>query len=96
MFSFWRCLSWLTPPPPIEGRWVHVRVDGLSGFEDRRMENRYAVRRQDGERFAVIDDQTGLPAASDGRDLVGLDREDAQDIADVLNRGEQIRRNPLV
>ncbi|MEA3533811.1 hypothetical protein [Rhizobium sp. CC-YZS058] len=60
------------------------------------METRYAVRRQHGDRFAVIDEQTGLPAASDGRDLVGLAREDAEDIADVLNRSEDSRSSPLV
>ncbi|WP_280138991.1 hypothetical protein [Rhizobium sp. Leaf386] len=40
---------------------------------------------------------TRVPAASDGRDLAGLDREDAQDIMDVLNRDYLARRkSPLL
>lgn len=56
------------------------------------VEKRYEVRQERNGLWAVIDEVTGLPAASDGRDLTGLDREDARDIADVLNRDDRSKR----
>ena len=38
--------------------------------------------------WSVIDTLSGLPAASNGRDFVGLRKSDAKDIADELNRCE--------
>lgn len=60
-------------------------------------EKRYGVRQERTGVWTVIDEMTGLPAASDGRDLTGLSLEDARDIADVLNRDLRHRgRNALV
>lgn len=55
-------------------------------------EVRYGVRQERCGGWTVVDEVTGLPAASDGRDLSGLEREDARDIADVLNRDDRSRR----
>ncbi|KQV83821.1 hypothetical protein [Rhizobium sp. Root1220] len=57
---------------------------------------RYEVRQQPGGRWAVIDTLTSLPAATDGRDLVGLDRQDAEDIARELNSSEADGVDPLI
>ncbi|TCL90316.1 hypothetical protein C8J38_10832 [Rhizobium sp. PP-WC-2G-219] len=56
------------------------------------VETRYGVRQERSGGWTVIDEVTGLPAASDGRDLTGLEREDARDIAEVLNRDDRSRR----
>jgi len=60
-------------------------------------EPRYDIRQEKNGLWTVFDILTGLPAASDGRDLANLEREDAKDIADHLNR-EHIgrRRSPLL
>lgn len=55
-----------------------VRVDGASRYE--------VVLELSG--WSVIDTLSGLPAASNGRDFVGLRKSDAKDIADELNRCE--------
>lgn len=60
------------------------------------VEKRYGVRQERSGFWTVMDEVTGLPAASDGRDLTGLDREDARDIADVLNRDDRSRRRSLL
>jgi hypothetical protein len=57
---------------------------------------RYAIRREAPDRWAVVDTLTSLPAASDGRDLNGLSKVDAQDIADELNRSVAQGRDPLI
>jgi hypothetical protein len=36
--------------------------------------------------WSIIDLFTSLPAATNGKDLAGLEREDAEDIARELNR----------
>jgi hypothetical protein len=60
-------------------------------------EPRYGVRQEKDGTWTVLDVITRLPAASDGRDLTGLDRDDAKDIADALNRDYLAGRNsPLV
>lgn len=56
------------------------------------VERRYGVRQERNGVWTVIDEVTGLPAASDGRDLTGLAQDDARDIADVLNRDDRSRR----
>lgn len=56
------------------------------------MDLRYEIRREIDGSWTVLDNITGLPAASDGRDLTGLERADAQDIADVLNRDMKANR----
>lgn len=57
---------------------------------------RYEIRREASGRWTVVDSMTSLPAATDGRDLVGLSREDARDIADELNRSVAQGRDPLI
>ena len=60
-------------------------------------EPRYGVRQERNGTWTVIDLITRLPAASDGRDLAGLDEEDARDIMNMLNRAYLARRrSPLV
>ncbi|KQS89771.1 hypothetical protein ASG68_06180 [Rhizobium sp. Leaf453] len=60
-------------------------------------EPRYGLRQERNGSWTIVDLITRVPAASDGRDLAGLDREDAQDIMDVLNRDYLARRkSPLV
>ncbi|OLP53719.1 hypothetical protein BJF92_06145 [Rhizobium rhizosphaerae] len=60
-------------------------------------EARYEYREQGDGDWAVIDRLTGLPAATNGRDLSGLALEDARDIADVLNRSvTDGQRSPLL
>ena len=57
---------------------------------------RYEIRREPSGRWTVVDSMTALPAAIDGRDLVGLSREDARDIAEELNRSIAQGRDPLI
>jgi hypothetical protein len=57
---------------------------------------RYEIRREHSGRWTVVDSMTALPAASNGRDLIGLSREDARDIADELNRSIAQGRDPLI
>ncbi|OLP62147.1 hypothetical protein BJF93_01500 [Xaviernesmea oryzae] len=60
-------------------------------------EARYEARQAEDGKWMVMDRLTRLPAATDGRDLVGLSAEDARDIADVLNRSTDERgRSPLL
>lgn len=60
-------------------------------------EPRYDLRQEKNGSWTVIDIFTGVPAASDGRDLTGLDREDASDIMTALNRDHLTgRKSPLV
>ncbi len=60
-------------------------------------EPRYGLRQERNGSWTIVDLITRVPAASDGRDLTGLDREDAKDIMDVLNRDYLARRkSPLV
>ena len=60
-------------------------------------EPRYDLRQEKNGTWSVIDVITHLPAASDGRDLSGLDRDDARDIMEVLNRDHLAgRKSPLV
>jgi hypothetical protein len=57
---------------------------------------RYAVQREPSGSWMVVDSLTLLPAATDGRDLVGLAKEDAQDIARELNSSVAEGRDPLI
>jgi hypothetical protein len=60
-------------------------------------EPRYGLKQERNGSWTIVDLITRVPAASDGRDLTGLDRQDAQDIMDVLNRDYLARRkSPLV
>ena len=60
-------------------------------------EPRYDLRQEKNGTWTVFDVITRLPAASDGRDLTGLDRGDAKDIMDALNRDHIAgRKSPLV
>ena len=60
-------------------------------------EPRYDLRQEKNGTWTVIDTITGVPAASDGRDLTGLDQEDARDIMEALNRDHLAgRKSPLV
>lgn len=60
-------------------------------------EPRYSLRQETNGTWTVVDIITGLPAASDGRDLTGLERDDATDIADALNSDYLAgRESPLV
>jgi hypothetical protein len=60
-------------------------------------EPRYELRQERNGTWTVIDVITRLPAASDGRDLTGLDRDDARDIMEALNRDHLAgRKSPLV
>ena len=59
-------------------------------------ERRYCPQRQADGQWAVIDTYNGLPAASDGNDLVGLAFEDATDIADMLNDADHRGKTMLV
>ncbi len=57
---------------------------------------RYEAQQSDGT-WQIIDRMTDLPAASNGRDLVKLRRDDALEIADELNRCEaEGSRSPLL
>jgi|UPI00055A5075 hypothetical protein len=57
---------------------------------------RYEIRAETTGRWTVVDTLTLLPAATDGRDLTGLAKEDARDIADELNRSCAEGRDPLI
>jgi len=60
------------------------------------VEHRYRPQKRVDGQWAVIDTLSGLPAASDGDDLVGLEYEDAMDIADTLNDADQRGKTMLV
>lgn len=67
----------------------------LKPGEDRK--NRYHAEAEAGGTWRVTDLMTGLPAASNGRDLVRLSREDAEDIAHEPNDSERDGRpSPLL
>jgi hypothetical protein len=57
---------------------------------------RYEIRRDGPDRWTIVDTLTSLPAASNGRDLIGLTQVDARDIADELNRSLAEGRDPLI
>ncbi|MCV9998417.1 hypothetical protein OE766_09170 [Pararhizobium sp. YC-54] len=60
-------------------------------------EPRYDLRQEKNGTWTVIDIVTRLPAATDGRDLTGLDQDDAKDIMEALNRDHLAgRKSPLV
>ena len=60
-------------------------------------EPRYSLCQETDGTWTVVDIITRLPAASDGRDLTGLEHDDASDIADALNRDYLAgRESPLV
>jgi hypothetical protein len=51
--------------------------------------SRYAVGQEPEGTWRILDTMTGLPAATNGRDLVGLQEIDALEIAAELNRCEE-------
>lgn len=60
-------------------------------------ERRYQVTGDGSAKWQVLDSITGLPAATNGRDLVQLDKRDAEDLADELNDCEgKGRPSPLL
>lgn len=60
-------------------------------------EGRYQVRTDVDETWQIVDTLSGLPAATDGRDLVQLTRMDADEVAKELNECEEAgRESPLL
>lgn len=60
-------------------------------------EARYEVREDVDETWQIVDTASGLPAATDGRDLVQLARIDADELAKELNECEDGgRESPLL
>jgi hypothetical protein len=57
---------------------------------------RYEIRQELRGRWTIIDTLTSLPAATDGRDFVGLSKRDAEDIARELNLSVAQGRDPLI
>lgn len=55
-------------------------------------EKRYEIRREPNGCWTVVDALTNLPAATDGKDLTGLEQDDARDIAHALNLDASRRR----
>lgn len=49
-------------------------------------DRRYVASEGDGGAWQVVDTATGLPAATNGKDIVQLHQRDAEEIADELNR----------
>ena len=58
--------------------------------------HRYCPQKRADSQWSVIDTFSGLPAASDGHDLVGLEFNDAMDISDMLNEADQRGKTMLV
>jgi hypothetical protein len=61
----------------------------LSRISENPSRHRYAAEKIDRDRWVIIDTHTGQPAASDGKDLTGLDETDAHDIATLLNDSDR-------
>ncbi|HTO34009.1 MAG TPA: hypothetical protein VL202_22960 [Pararhizobium sp.] len=59
-------------------------------------EPRYGLRQEKNGSWTILDVITRVPAATDGRDLTGLDQDDAEDIMDVLNKAYLARRKSLL
>ncbi len=59
-------------------------------------EIKFALVQQGHGKWMILDTHTDLPAASNGKELVDLDFDDARDIADMLNVEFRANRNPLV
>ncbi|KWV51628.1 MULTISPECIES: hypothetical protein [Rhizobium] len=57
---------------------------------------RYEIRQEPRGRWTIVDTLTSLPAATDGRDFVGLSKRDAEDIARELNLAAAEGRDPLI
>ncbi|MDM9627475.1 hypothetical protein QTL95_16345 [Rhizobium sp. S152] len=57
---------------------------------------RYVVWQEPRGTWTVMDSLTSLPAATDGKDLSGLSKIDAEDIAQELNRSIAGGQDPLV
>ena len=53
-------------------------------------DRRYRAERVDDNSWRVIDQITGVVAASDGRDMAEMCEEDARDLANELNHCEEI------
>ncbi len=66
-------------------------------MSENRSGHRYAAEKVGHDRWVIIDTDTGLPAASNGKDLTGLEENDARDIAGLLNDADRSGRpSPLV
>jgi len=57
------------------------------------MQQRYDIRKEADETWTVIDVFTGLPVLIDGRSMVKLEMEEADDIVDLLNLADKRRRS---
>ncbi len=57
---------------------------------------RYEIRPDLRGGWTIVDTMTSLPAATDGRDFVGLSKRDAEDIARELNLSAAQGRDPLI
>ncbi|MDP9812091.1 hypothetical protein J2W42_004961 [Rhizobium tibeticum] len=57
---------------------------------------RYEIRQEPRGGWTIVDTLTSLPAATDGRDFVGLTKRDAEDIARELNLSAAQGRDPLL
>ena len=57
---------------------------------------RYIIRQEPRGTWMVMDSMTALPAATDGKDISGLSKVDAEDIAQELNRSIAGGRDPLL
>lgn len=57
---------------------------------------RYEICQEPRGGWTIVDTLTSLPAATDGRDFVGLSKRDAEDIARELNLSAAEGRDPLI
>ena len=57
---------------------------------------RYEIRQEPRGGWTIVDTLTSVPAATDGRDFVGLSKRDAEDIARELNLSAAEGRDPLI
>ncbi len=57
------------------------------------MQQRYDIRKEADETWTVIDVFTGLPVLIDGRSMVKLEMDEADDIVDLLNLADKRRRS---
>jgi hypothetical protein len=61
----------------------------------KRTDNRYAIRREEDDKWTVYDVFTGMAAAWEGRMLQDLDISDAGDLVDLMNSRDADRRRSV-
>jgi hypothetical protein len=61
----------------------------------KRTDNRYAVRREENDKWTVYDVFTGMATAWEGRMLQDLDVSDASDLVDLMNSRDADRRRSV-